>query len=351
MLEDESSSSSLFRIHPTCHIFHELGMMDFANLQFLGSGYWRNVWRLEWPETEIANTTTTDGTYSNNNSTSTVAVLKLLNLEQHYDDEMFEMHSVDAGVMERFSSSRNFVHQFAECGPSAITEVADTADKTISNPDLSPLQRLEIARDIAWGLAELHSFQPIHEFTAADKAEEEPKIVLSHHDIKTANVVSVLRRSSGTKRRSVQWNDFNGAIPMRQYANGTRCEYPVHHQHPIWRSPEEIVNRTGTFWVPSADVYSLGNVLYWVLAQHRPWWKFEGRMSKEEREKRAYRKLNGTLPRLPEEIVESTDPATRVLWQAVQDCFQLNPTSRPTAYQLARTLSLAYDEIAARAKG
>jgi hypothetical protein len=104
-----------------------------------------------------------------------------------------------------------------------------------------------------------------------------------------------------------------------------------------------------------ADVNMLGNVLYQILAESRPWQQKEDRIANPlypnqtiDGDTMRATKLRGVIPHLPDRFyVEplATDLASQALWYAIQACFIFQPEQRPTSFQLAVSLTRAYQKI------
>merc|ERR1712161_62166 len=150
-------------------------------------------------------------------------------------------------------------------------------------------------------------------------------LLFAHHDINFANVIAIYPGQ-------IQWNDFNlGIINQTGYLS-------LHEGN----TPQ------------AADVYSLGNVLFQVLTRHQPWTHLEINnetkivtqgVTKSEKEYSlsivAKAKLDGRLPNLPERYISRSE--AKILWQAIQNCFQHNPKDRPLALDVANYLGNAYN--------
>jgi hypothetical protein len=228
-------------------------------------------------------------------------------------------------------------------------------------------------------------------------------VLFAHHDINNANIVQIDREppanTSSTrttpstdgdeydedvkkkkkKKESlqeqdqeniqIQWNDFNLGIWLRQAKSsnmtdpysptaatpttsgtGNHCLAPVRYEGPLWRSPEEISN-TSTVQADQCDVYSFGNILFQMLTKRQPWTHLEENPKKPPFDVIANAKKLGQLPRLPTKYYNDT--STRgsnrgrleklVLYEAIQASYRMDPHQRPTAYELANALGMAYD--------
>ena len=198
--------------YPSCNTMHELDLVHQTNPNIAGgillfgtNGHWRNAWKVDY-------SCSNDGITQHCNET---VVLKTLKLEHNFEDASYENSRIDAMAMERLTSSPHVINIFGACGNSVITEYADgervgsLADKMKK----TPLARLKIARDIASGLADVHSID----------GDEEATFV--HRDVNMANVVSI----GGT----LKLNDFNvGVILQRNETSGKMCGFPAKYPNP-----------------------------------------------------------------------------------------------------------------------
>jgi len=111
----------------------------------------------------------------------------------------------------------------------------------------------------------------------------------------------------------------------------------------LWKSPEE--NANASYVNPAkADMYGLGNLLFQVMTKHQPWTHLEPGGPVDKREV-AKRKMEGTLPYVPDKHAKSKKPAIQVLYYATMACFRPSPEDRLSSYQLARKLDLMYELI------
>jgi serine/threonine protein kinase len=141
-------------------------------------------------------------------------------------------------------------------------------------------------------------------------------------------------------------NDFNIGVLMRW--NGSQpCGYPARFHNPLWKSPEEI--RNTTYVNPAlSDVYSLGNLLFYIMTKHQPWTHLEP-SGAVEGEEVGRRKLKGILPTFPEKFVGTNKTATRAMLYAVLSCYRTNPAERLTARELAAAMDKALQWVRVRA--
>ena len=318
-------------IRPTCNSVHEL--MDVGSVSFLDKvvstgGSWRLVLKVD--------------DYS---------ILKVLHLRRSFNEESFHRHQIDNTVMERLTASPYIIKSFSFCGQSVITQYAPTpANFVTKDKNIGKTVRIKIARDLARGLAELHSLKTIN---FRDKKQQQqqlrlghkrqvsspPMLYFAHHDINIANTVSILKDT-------IVWNDFNLGIISRHYHHNQSlmCRVPIQFEGQLWRSPEEIRNITsGTLsQTQPCDIYSFGNILFQILTKHQPWTHLE-EPAQPNLTHVANSKLRGKLPNIPLKYQNPLKhPENKVLWNAVQACFQMDPLRRPSALELAEGFDIAY---------
>ena len=82
----------------------------------------------------------------------------------------------------------------------------------------------------------------------------------------------------------------------------------------------------------------MGNVFYALLSEL---WPFNDEDSKEAQDN----VKNGRRPHLPRRIIESKDPADKVLQKAMRMCWRQNPKERATAREVADTLHAKLKEL------
>lgn len=293
--------------YPTCNLLHERPLLPEehthvehhfpTNYHTLLSreGSWRHIWQ-----------------------TPDQLVLKTLKMWRDFGPEPLMLHTTDAMVMERLTSSKYIVNLFAFCGQSVVTEMGSGSFRMLlKNKTLTGKQRLRLGRELARALDDMHSIDAPH--------SQEP--TLAHNDLNLANILLV--------DGHIKLNDFNVAVPMRW--NGTKpCGYPPRYVNLRWKSPEEI--RNTTYIDPAkSDIYTLGLILFQVLTLHQPYLNLEpgGRLKDPEMAKC---KLNGTLPHIPDDISFSSSLSSQALRLATLAALRQEPERRPTAYELANAL-------------
>ena len=88
------------------------------------------------------------------------------------------------------------------------------------------------------------------------------------------------------------------------------------------------------------DVYSMGNIFYAILSGEMP---FEGKKEKYAHEK----VIEGKRPKMPVEVLESDDPATKVLLSAMKKSWRQKPGDRYKASKIRDGLKEVLDKVKA----
>ncbi len=249
----------------------------------------------------------------------------LYRYQHNFEDAHFEHDRVDAVAMERLTSSPHVINIFGFCGHSVMTEyaggkrVGQLADKAKK----VPLKRLEIALDIANGLADVHGI------------DGDGNTTFVHLDVNPANVVSV----NGT----LKLNDFNiGIIRQWNTTSNEPCGFPAQYPNPQWRSPEEARNEQHL--TEKVDVFSLGHIFFRLICGHEPWNKLEpgGKPSKAEIDEKVQR---GDLPFIPDHVLNSDDPEVVAIREVMLKCYTFDPKERPSARYIANVLERVYKNL------
>jgi len=296
---------------------HHREAVSFEDLlKILGSGWFRDTWRLD------------DGATGEN------VVLKTLRLEREFYGEYFELHRRDAVAMERLSHSPFVMDIYAYCGQSAINELADFGTKDITNlekfdkqlrgkdhmPQVDVL-KLQIAASLALGVAHVHG---------VDGADNPATMV--HYDLNPRNIAIV-------KGGKPKLNDFNIAefLTWNPKTNQT-CGFPSRLHEPWWRAPEEVAlpEKDEVVYVDEkVDVFALGNLLFHVLTTHSP----RGKMKGAERIATVRKEVTaGVPPALHEYYVKSKNPIHVAFLKAMRLCYQVDPAKRAPARVIADIL-------------
>mmetsp|Transcript_16665 Transcript_16665/g.23634 ORF Transcript_16665/g.23634 Transcript_16665/m.23634 type:complete len:253 (-) Transcript_16665:171-929(-) len=222
-------------------------------------------------------------------------------------------------AMERLTSSPHVINIYGFCGHSVLTEFADGprlgtfADKSKKYP----LKRLEIARDIANGLADVHSI------------DGENNATFVHLDVNPANVVVI--------GKDLKLNDFNIGIMLKwNQTSNTQCGFPAQYPNPQWRSPEEA--NDSQFLTEKVDVFSMGHIFFRLICGHEPWNKLE-KGGKPSSDQMTSMVKAGILPNIPDNIMQTTDSEVKAILNAMLECYTFDPVKRPSARKIASHLN------------
>jgi serine/threonine protein kinase len=246
------------------------------------------------------------------------------------EEAFFENNRVDAVAMERLTASPGVISVYGLCGMTIVSEFAPKALADVVR-DMNASQRLDLAVQVAQGVADVHSI------------DDRPS--LSHNDLNLANLIL-------TQDNRPVLNDFNVAVLlMKHNETGETCPFYSHFPNPQWKGPEEqVYSQVDLDGVPpvateKVDIYALGNVLYRLAVGASPW-KRPGakRLTREEKDTVArLKRVNGTLPTIPDEVLQSTVPEVQTLLQAMRQCYQFNPKERPSAKEVVDFLRRSAD--------
>ena len=398
--------SQLPEVHSNCNNIHELSLATSETSALLSmKGSWRSVWKIDLDHSLNETLSTHNKNTTNENSQKTLqsasdpVVLKMLHLHRQFDSQSYEAHSKDIIVMDQLTASPYVVGAYGFCGQSVITEFASSTGRDyVKRYDIGSRERMRIARDLARGLADIQALQPLSHDNiinsnisgaAFDDMKNIP-VVFSHNDVNIANTVMVHGR--------IKWNDFNIGMflrkekaqtnsrfdpkterhrrppsskgndsniksesptnhtvstskmssftPFTEYNKDTStqlCPAPVIYRSDMWRSPEEIKN-ISYVQITQSDIYGLGNIFYQVMSRHQPWTFKEpgGALTKTDI---ANKKINGTIPTIPEQYLNTTKRELQSLFAATNLCFFPDPKKRPTARRLAFGLGTLYNKL------
>ena len=257
------------------------------------------------------------------------AVLKTQKYRKSFSDYNFEMARVDGTSMERLTKSKYITSIYGLCGASQITEFSEggnihdrikEARLTKTDP-ISPSEKLKIGYQIATAVADMHSF------------ESDLVTSLVHLDICCHQFMLI----DGVYKLG----DFHlSAFTRKDKDTGDIClEHPL-TMHPKLRSPEEFYEHDNGGRIPlsNADVFMMGNVMYYVLTNR---WLFEGFSNSVAKQKI----MNGERSAIPTSIQQSKDRAIQILLKAIEMCWVHEYKKRPTAREVASFIGKGLKEI------
>lgn len=229
-------------------------------------------------------------------------------------------HRIDAVATERLTASDHVIDIYGYCGQSVINEFAE--DGTLLRyikEHKSSREKLEMARDVALGIADLHDF------------EGEGNATIVHKDIKPANIAI----SNG----KLKLNDFNDAEFLQWHTRANRqCGFRRIRWTPTYHSPEEVWE---TLLSEKVDVYALGAVIFFIMTGgHHPY--NSERISQYEKFKRV---AKGVRAKIPSKMKHSKDPAIIALRESFLECQTFWANKRPSARQVANKLNAVLNSL------
>jgi len=231
-----------------------------------------------------------------------------------------DLQRLDALALERLSSSKHVIDVYGYCGFSTMNKMASGSfEDFIRKGKLSDIGKLYYARGAATAVADAHSIDG-----------DGKNVTLIHRDVRPSNFLM--------KDDNVVIHDFNLArFPMWNVNTSSPCGF-LKPECTEYRSPEECMGRPLT---EKLDIYSLGNIFYFILTKKRPY-----TYPRTLREK-VYEKLivNGVSPVLPPKIEENSDPAIVAIIKAMKDCYAYDPSDRPSAREISDELSRVLDVL------
>jgi serine/threonine protein kinase len=256
-----------------------------------------------------------------------------------FEEKFYEDTRVDAVAMERLTASPRIINVHGHCGLTVVQEFAGREVSEIAG-ELSSRDKLRLALRIAERVADIHHID----------GSETP--VMVHNDINPANLVF-------TDDGRPVLNDFNIAVLlMKHNETGETCPFYSHFPNPQWKAPEEQVeeyelqdrNINPPVVNEKIDLYAVGNVLYRLVVGASPWKKpgAERLEADEKVEVARLKKYNGTLPDIPDEVLQQAtkekDPSLAALLEAMRLCYRADPNLRPTARSLVAFLQRAIQQ-------
>jgi hypothetical protein len=286
---------------PTCNMLHEADLTNMhrgerkyhEEVRLLGSGYWRDVWRVKADRQLETN------------------IVKTLRYKHAWADRNYDRHRRDALAMERLTWSPNVVDIYGFCGNSGIFEYASGGDI-----DQAIWYEGDSAKAVEWNSTErlVVAFQVANSLADAHNSERNGITTIAHTDITTAQFV----HANGIYKL----NDFNRCrFITKDRETGELCSYAVGNNPGNFRAPEEYAYKPQS---EKVDIFSMGNVFYSLLTHL---WPFE-----EEEAKEAQKLVKaGVRPPIDERITNSTDPADKALLVALHMTWKQKPEDRAAA--------------------
>jgi len=226
-------------------------------------------------------------------------------------------------------SSKYLLNVYGYCGTSGIYEFAAGGNLMSVTENFqsqyTPRIKLELSYNVAHAIADLHNMA------------KEGQPVVAHTDIFPDQFVRV-REDTSLTRTSFKLNDFNRGrwinLPKANApSNVTKesCGFTFPRNRGKFRSPEEYMYQLET---EKVDVYSMGNIFYFILTGEFPFEKHSRNTIKSALKA-------GKRQRIPEEYAKSEDPMIQAVVKAIRMSWIQNPTDRATARQVQHQLERA----------
>lgn len=116
-------------------------------------------------------------------------------------------------------------------------------------------------------------------------------------------------------------------LPLFFYSTHKLTRYIMFYSSIQWQAPEQIGHKI-MLQDEKSDVYSLGNVLYFLLTEDHQW-------AEDSSDLAAKWVYHGKRPEIPQEALESTHAFDVAVVKAIKWCLQQHSKDRPTAQEVA----------------
>lgn len=301
--------------NPTCNLIHETSSAFtepyvlknnntwVENIRLIAAGGYRHVWMFR----EF------DGIKR---------VMKTLRVDKknsNFDLRSLDRHRRDAVSFDQLSWSPLVINIFGYCSNTGIFKYGEGGDlESIyeREPNISKQDLLHIAYNVSMSVAHAHHY------------DENGHATIAHSDIKVDQFLyedGYYKLTDFNRVRFLLWNE----------AKNKHCGFTVGKNGGQWRAPEEYAYKRET---EKVDVYSLGNVLYFMLTKEIPWDDFKSKEISTKVKK-------GERPIIPAEILESTHPYDKYMVEAIKMCFTHDQEERPSAKEVALKLADGIKEL------
>lgn len=232
-----------------------------------------------------------------------------------------ERHRRDALAMERLTSTPNIVDIYGHCANTILTEYAPRGLPEILKHSNSKQQKLDYALQTAKGVASLHAQQIVHADLQSKQFLVQTNGVIKLNDFNRCRFLPI---PDDHHNRTTN-------APPNNHNNTEICPIRIPSAPGVFRSPEEYDQQPLT---EKLDIYSLGNVLFEILADGaRPFHnEGSGRIKEKVR--------HGQLPEIPPEILRDN----QALATLVHLCLTHDPNHRIAAQDLVQELTILLEE-------
>jgi hypothetical protein len=248
--------------------------------------------------------------------------LRIDSKSRNFDLRNFDRHRRDAVAMDQLTASPLVVDMYGFCSNSGLFDWGEGGD--LSNifkrePDIAKDHLLQIAYNVTLSLHDAH------------RIDDQGRSTMAHTDIKPDQFLyqdGYYRLTDFNRVRFLLWN----------HKKNKKCGFKVAKNGGAWRAPEEYAYELET---EEVDVYSLGNVLYFLLTREDPWVGY--------RAKQIYAKVkDGERPSIPDEFQASDTIFDRYMIQAMKMAWTQDMYERPSALEVAQKLKEGIQEYATK---
>jgi serine/threonine protein kinase len=318
--------------HPNCNTVHELSFTIDAllngNLNYLISGGSNDVFRVYG--------------YDGNNDDLALKVFSPGKRHKFsipnsfdYSPKHYEIVDQDAFIMDQLTSSVYVQSVHGHCGFAITVPFASGGtltgmlERKASKYNMSSMKRLQIAMEVAHGLADVHDLGLVH-----------GDLTVNQYFVGNEDVGGVLQLADFNRAifPKVNVTTIDTNLTRSQTTTTTTTPTACKIQLPSLgnpRSPEEYKDETQL--TNAVDVWALGSILYRLLTGNTVWSRND--YTKEEVQERV---LKGVLPRISNSILNSTDPVDKVMVEALDMCYTYDPSERPSARDISVFLTTAW---------
>eukprot|EP00536_Pseudo-nitzschia_multiseries_P003444 jgi/Psemu1/185890/e_gw1.53.102.1 len=236
--------------------------------------------------------------------------------DKKFDLRNHDRHRRDAMSFEQLQPSPLVVDLYASCSSTAIFDYADRGDlleifkqEGEAGSQISELHLLQIAYNVSLSVHHAHHF------------DDQGRPTMAHTDIKADQFIfqdGHYKLSDFNRVRFLTWNK----------KLDKQCGFDVGKNGGEYRAPEEYAYQKET---EKVDVYSLGNVLYFLLVREEVW--------KRRSHKEIYELVKkGQRPKIPDKIYNSDGIFEQSMIRAMERAWIHKPEDRASALQVANII-------------
>lgn len=288
--------------------FHELNLLSITT-PWVSHGHYRDVWKI-----------------LEDDSGQHPRALKTLQYHHTMDPATMKRHRKDAVAHDVLTSSHYIANIYGYCSNSALHDYSQGGDLShLFQQGTKPMSKHKLLQ-LAYRLA-----ASVHD---AHHVDDKGQATMVHTDIKPYQWILI--------NGEYQLNDFNRNIFMSWNTALQRTnKFTFTDNGGLWRSPEEYAFANED---EKIDVWSLGNVLYFVLTQGKiPFvttgvsWNIA---SVTERVK------HGGYPIIKDEqILQSKHTYDVAMLQAMKQCFIADPKKRASSGEIRQIFARALNQL------